>query len=309
MTHAVCVEDLYKDYRGAPALRGVSIGVKPGEIYGLLGRNGAGKTTLVKILLDIVRASSGKAAILGLPSVQSLARRAVGYLPEDHRFPEYRTGEGLLHYYATLSGIGATRRNAQVPELLKLTGLSDAGKRKIRTYSKGMKQRLGLAQALVHDPRVIFLDEPTDGVDPVGRAQIRDLLMKLKNQGITIFLNSHLLSEVERLCDRVGIMEKGKLVREGTVEALTRGACLFTVATLPAPDEATRLLLQPFAISVREVNGAWEMELSGDEKIDAVIDLLRARQISVRSLASKRLTLEEVFLEAVDNKSKSGGAA
>jgi ABC-2 type transport system ATP-binding protein len=291
------------------ALRDVSLELPASRIVGLLGRNGAGKTTLVKILLDIVRPTRGASAIRGVPTRSPAARRAVGYLPEDHRFPEYRTGEGVLQYYAALSGLSASQRVTRVPEMLKLCGLTDAARRKVRTYSKGMKQRLGLAQALVHDPQVLFLDEPTDGVDPVGRAQIRDLLKQLKQQGKTIFLNSHLLSEVERICDRVGILEKGQLVREGSLEALTRGGSFYTLVTAPALDETARAALLEVAVSVTEADGAYQIELHSDGDIDRVIDLLRARQISVRGLSSKRLSLEEVFLDAVDNGVASSGSS
>ncbi|MCY3021832.1 MAG: ABC transporter ATP-binding protein [Planctomycetota bacterium] len=308
---AIAVEDLHKTYgsgsRAVVALEAVNLAVAAGEIYGLLGCNGAGKTTLVKILLDIVRPTRGRTTVLGVSTRSAAARRPVGYLPEDHRFPDYRSGAGLLDYYAALSGVNAQTRRKRIPELLKLTGLADAAQRKVRTYSKGMKQRLGVAQALVHEPRVLFLDEPTDGVDPVGRAHIRDILRQLKGQGMTIFLNSHLLSEVERLCDRVGILEKGKLVREGTLEALTRGAILFALTTVPPLDEALRQALLEIAVSARQVAGGCEVELRSDADLDRVIDLLRARGVSIRSVASKRLSLEDVFLQAVDK--GAGGPA
>ena len=216
---AIRVESVSKRYgRGAKAvdaLRGASLAVRDGEIFGLLGRNGAGKTTLVKILLDIVRPSAGGASLLGRPVRDPGARHEVGYLPEDHRFAEYQTAESALDFYAMLSGVPRSLRRRRVPELLAMVGLGKDARRKIRGFSKGMKQRLGLAQALLHEPRVLLLDEPTDGVDPVGRAEIRDVLLQLKNEKRTVFLNSHLLSEVERLCDRVAILERGQVVREG----------------------------------------------------------------------------------------------
>ncbi len=303
---AVAVENISKTYgtgAGAiQALRGVTIRVAPGEIYGLLGRNGAGKTTLVKSLLDIVRPTAGEAKILGVSSRSSSARLPVGYLPEDHRFPDYRTGEGVLHYYAGLSKMSAAQQRTRVPELLKLTGLAEAAQRKVRSYSKGMKQRLGLAQALANDPQVLFLDEPTDGVDPVGRAQIRDVLHNLKRQGITIFLNSHLLSEVERLCDRIGIMERGKLVREGTLETLTQSGCLYKLSTSAPLDAAARQALSEIALAITESDHAYLLELRSDADIDRIIDLLRSRQIGIRGLEGKRMSLEEVFMQVVDTK-------
>lgn len=213
---------LVKNYGSVEALRGVSLAVEPGEIYGLLGRNGAGKTTLVKILLGIVRASGGQAFLLDRPAGTVATRYRIGFLPEDHRFPEYHSGRSLLDFYGALLGLSRADRRRRIPQMLDLVGLSHRMKSKIRTYSKGMKQRLGIAQALLHDPEVLFLDEPTDGVDPVGRREIRQILLQLKERKKTIFLNSHLLGEVEMMCDRVGILEMGRLIREGGVEHLTR---------------------------------------------------------------------------------------
>ena len=305
---AIRVEDVFKRYGwrapGVEALRGVSLAVKPGEIYGLLGRNGAGKTTLVKLLLDIVRPTSGKLAVLDRPPKDPASRRPVGYLPEDHRFPDYHTGESAMHYYARLSNVPADLRRARIPELLKMAGLAEAGRRKIRAYSKGMKQRLGLAQALVHDPQILFLDEPTDGVDPVGRAEIRTILERLKGEGKTIFLNSHLLSEVERVCDRVGILEKGKLVREGTIDELTRTGCVFTVETAPPPGPEILEALKPLTVAAERTAEGLSVGLEKDSDVDRVVDLLRARGLSIRGLACKRLSLEEVFLDAVNGAKK-----
>jgi ABC-2 type transport system ATP-binding protein len=292
--------------RVVEALRGVDISVKRGEIYGLLGRNGAGKTTLVKVILGIVRPTSGSASILGRPSRSPASRRPVGYLAEDHRFPEYRSGADTLDFYARLSSVPASTRRARRPDLLKLVGLAEAARRKVRSYSKGMKQRLGLAQALFHDPEVLFLDEPTDGVDPVGRSEIRDLLLKLKGQGKTIFLNSHLLSEVEQVCDRVGIIENGRLIREGSIEELTRIKLTYRVATVPVLDAAAGEELSRFAVSLSPGPEGFEIGLERPEDLDRAVDLLRARGFSIRALAETRLTLEEVFLKAVEG---SGPAA
>lgn len=303
MTFAVLVEDVSKRYgrqgRAVQALAGVSLEVAPGSIYGLLGRNGAGKTTLVKILLDIVRPTSGRAELLGRSVGDPAARRPVGYLPEDHRFPEYQTARNALWFHAMLSGVDRSTRRRRVPELLDVVGLTAAADKKVRTYSKGMKQRLGLAQAMVHDPSLLFLDEPTDGVDPVGRAEIRDVLVRLKDGGKTVFLNSHLLSEVERLCDRVGILESGRLVREGTLEHLTRSARAVTLITSPPPDAGLWESLRAVATSIEPVEGGVEVGLAADEDVDRVVDLVRGRGVSIRALVPKRFSLEEVFLQAV----------
>jgi len=295
---ALEVRDLRKAYGPVRALEGVTLSVGKGEIYGLLGRNGAGKTTLVKILLSIVRPSSGEARLLDRPVSDPAARERVGYLPEDHRFPDYHTAESALDYYGALSGVPGDERRRRIPELLKRMELTDAASRKIRTYSKGMKQRLGLAQALLHDPDVIFLDEPTDGVDPVGRKQVRELLLDLKTRGKTIFLNSHLLSEVELICDRVGIMEKGRLVKEGTVESLTARANVFEVRVEGPVDAAWPELLALVPGASRS-GDLLALPLGEGKSVDPVIDLLRAKGVSVRGVSEKRRSLEDIFIDTV----------
>ena len=206
----IVTENVVKRFGKITALKGVSLTVERGEIFGLLGQNGAGKTTLIKILLGIIRKTEGEAALLDRPAGTASVRRRVGYLPEDHRFPDYHTGASLLDFYGALLDVPARVRRKRIPAILELVGLKGRMHYKIRTYSKGMKQRLGVAQALLHDPDVIFLDEPTDGVDPVGRREIRDLMQTLKAEGKTIFLNSHLLGEVELICDRVAILQQGR---------------------------------------------------------------------------------------------------
>jgi ABC-2 type transport system ATP-binding protein len=295
---AIEVSDLTKTYGDVRALQGVTIRVGTGEIYGLLGRNGAGKSTLVKILLSIVRKTGGSARLLDRDVPHAASRRQVGYLPEDHRFPEYHTGVSALDFYGALSEMPRADRRRRIPELLERMGLADARDRKIRGYSKGMKQRLGLAQAILHDPDVILLDEPTDGVDVVGRMQIRDLLLELKSRGKTIFLNSHLLSEVERLCDRVGILEGGKLVREGTVAELTKTQNLYAIKT-EGPVDAALEALRKLAPDVRRTAEGVELSLPDPKNLDRAIDLLRSAGVGVRGVTEKRFSLEEVFREAI----------
>jgi ABC-2 type transport system ATP-binding protein len=290
--------DLRKNYRRIEALRGVSLSVRQGEIYGLLGQNGAGKTTLIKILLGITRGWQGEAKLLGEPAGVAHVRKQVGYLPEDHRFPDYHTGYSLLDFYGQLLGVPHAKRKSRIPEMLETVGLRERMNTKIRGYSKGMKQRLGIAQALLHDPEVIFLDEPTDGVDPLGRRHIREMLLHLKAQGRTIFLNSHLLGEVELICDRVGILQKGEMVREGNIAELTRQQGVFVIGLAPGQTlpvaELEHLGYQTAAHGER-----WELYLSDSQSIDPVIDLLRSRGLSIRHLIEKRQTLEELFLETV----------
>ncbi|MCH7705405.1 MAG: ABC transporter ATP-binding protein, partial [Planctomycetes bacterium] len=219
---AVDLIDVRKTYRKTvQALRGVNVQVGRGEIFGLLGPNGAGKSTLVKIMMTVVRADHVLGTILGRPIGNRGKLARIGYLPENHRFPGYLTGAQLLDHYAALAKVPRARRRESAPRLLERLGLSRWANTRVREYSKGMMQRLGLAQALMNDPDLLILDEPTDGVDPVGRREIRELLVEMKQSGKTVFLNSHLLSELEMVCDRVAILVDGLVARQGTLSELT----------------------------------------------------------------------------------------
>lgn len=290
--------NLRKHYGRIEALRGVSLQVERGEIFGLLGQNGAGKTTLIKVLLGIAWKTAGDAFLLGEVSGAVGVRKRVGYLPEDHRFPEYHTGWSLLNYYGKLMGMPRRPRQHRAAELLELVGLTERRRYKVRTYSKGMRQRLGLAQAILHDPDVIFLDEPTDGVDPVGRREIRAVMARLKEQGKTLFLNSHLLGEVELVCDRVAIMRLGEIIREGDVESLTRLRGLYLLGLAPGEKFPTEDVAK-HGYAVRAVNGLWEVALADGQTIDPVVRLLHNRGLSLRHLMEKRQTLEDEFVQTV----------
>jgi ABC-2 type transport system ATP-binding protein len=290
--------NLGKRYGRLEALKGVTLQVEKGEIYGLLGQNGAGKTTLVKVLLGIAWKSFGEARLLGAPVGQTAVRQRVGYLPEDHRFPDYHTGRSLLDFYGKLMGVPRPERRRRADELLELVGLAERGRTKVRTYSKGMKQRLGIAQAILHRPEVIFLDEPTDGVDPVGRREIRAIMQRLKEEGKTIFLNSHLLGEVELICDRVAILQRGQVIREGAVEALTRLRGLYVLGL--APGEAfPEGEVAGLGYQVRRNGDGWEVGLADGQTIDPVVKLLHARGLNLRHLVEKRQTLEDLFVQTV----------
>lgn len=294
----IATNDLAKNYGRIRALKGVSISVEKGEIYGLLGQNGAGKTTLIKVLLGITYGWQGQAAVLGEAAGNVKVRQRIGYLPEDHRFPEYHTAHSLLDYYGQLLSLPRVERQRRIPELLELVGLKDRMHYKIRTYSKGMKQRTGVAQAMLQDPELIFLDEPTDGVDPVGRREIREVMQRLKDRGTTIFLNSHLLGEVEKVCDRVGIMQKGVMIREGTVEDLTRQKGMFTLGLAPG-EELPAAELNQMGYQFRKYADLWDIALTEDQGIDPVVDLIRARGLRLRHLVERRQSLEDLFIEAV----------
>ena len=219
---AIDLRSVTKVYRGrVHALQGIALHVRRGEVFGLLGPNGAGKSTLVKILMTVVRPTRADGSLLGQPIGHKPTLRRVGYLPENHRFPRYLTGRQTLEFFAALSKVDRATRLRRGTELLETVGMRDWADARVSTYSKGMMQRIGLAQALVHDPDLVLLDEPTDGVDPVGRRDILDVLGRLREQGKTVFVNSHALSELETICDRVAILVRGRVARQGTIDELT----------------------------------------------------------------------------------------
>ena len=303
MHHVVSTRELEKHYGLLRALGGVSLDVEPATVFGLLGQNGAGKTTLIKILLGMLAPTSGSAHLLGRPVGSVAARRDVGYLPEDHRLPEYHTGPSLLDVYGGLQGLPRQERRRRAAELLERLGLAGREKLRIRGYSKGMKQRLGLAQALLHRPSVLFLDEPTDGVDPVGRKQIRDLLLAERARGVTIFINSHLLGEVEQLCDRVAILRKGRLAVVGTVAEVVGAKTSWLVAfdrPLTADHHWNSARLAPAGSS-----GLWRLQLEAAVGIDRFLEEARGHGLHLRHLEQERGTLEEIYLQLAD----AGGAS
>jgi ABC-2 type transport system ATP-binding protein len=296
----VATRNLAKAYGRIEALKGVTLDVRRGEIFGLLGQNGAGKTTMVKILLGITRATMGEAELMGEPAGTAKVRKHVGYLPEDHRFPDYHTGYSLLEFYGSLLEVPALDRKKRIEENLELVGLKARMHYKIRTYSKGMKQRLGIAQALFHDPDVIFLDEPTDGVDPVGRKHIREILQQLKQDGRTIFLNSHLLGEVELICDRVIILNEGEIIRQGSIAELTQQQGFFILGLARGQQfPKDEVVKQGYFVTPRE-GELWEVGLRDGQSIDPLVDLLRGRGLSIRHLVEKRQTLEDLFVQTVE---------
>jgi ABC-2 type transport system ATP-binding protein len=290
---------LVKRYGRIEALKGVSLSVERGEIFGLLGQNGAGKTTLIKILLGITRPTNGTALLLDQPVGTASVRRRVGYLPEDHHFPEYNTGASLLDFYGALLELPRRERRRRIPEVLEMVGLKARMHYKVRTYSKGMKQRLGIAQSLLHEPEIIFLDEPTDGVDPVGRKHIRDMMQTLKKEGKTLFINSHLLGEVELVCDHVAILQRGLVIRQGDIATLTRQKGLFVVG-LAAGDAFPTEDLGKMGYDVTPQGDRWEVGLRDGQTIDPVVDLVHSRGLKLRHLVEKRQSLEDLFVATVE---------
>jgi len=241
--HAIDLTYVAKTYKGkVRALRGIEMRVARGEVFGLLGPNGAGKSTLVKILMTVIRPSACKGTMLGHAVGHKSTLARVGYLPEHHRFPAYLKGGQVVDFFGAMGKVPRRERRRRTGHLLELVGMSDWAKKKVGGYSKGMRQRLGIAQALVNDPQLVLLDEPTDGVDPVGRRDIRDIVARLRDERRTVFINSHLLSELEMVCDRVAILVQGTVRSQGTLDELTAGQRRYEIDILPPDEDSSRAL-------------------------------------------------------------------
>jgi ABC-2 type transport system ATP-binding protein len=271
----LAIAGLRKSYRGQEALAGIDLEVGAGELVGLLGPNGAGKSTLTKIACGLVRPSQGRAEVLGVPAGSPPARAALGYLAELFRFPGWCSAEELLRLHQRFAG--SSGGAAERAELLELVGLGDAAGKRVEAMSKGMQQRLGIAQALVGSPRLLLLDEPTSALDPVGRRIVRELLEEVRGRGVAVLLNSHLLSEVELVCDRVAIIARGKLIKAGSPEELAG----------------------PGGVEVETESGVRVFEGAGREQAPAIVaDLVTAGE-RVYRVEVRHSSLEEVYLEAV----------
>lgn len=306
--YAVDLRGLRKSYgRKIHALQGVDIHVRPGEIFGLLGPNGAGKSTLVKIMMTIVRPDAVAGTVLNRPIGDESALARVGYLPEHHRFPAYLTGRQIVEFCGAMSKVDRPTRKARATELLNRVGMGNWMNRPLSSYSKGMRQRIGLAAALVNDPLLVVLDEPTDGVDPVGRREIRDLLVAMRDEGRTVLLNSHLLSEIEVVCSRVAIMVQGRVVAQGTIDELTSSSRRYEVVIEgPPPDWCTAMatvqLLSAGSLLSAGVSGeASRLVFLGLDALGAqpIVDRLRAQQRTIVAVQAVRESLEDLFMRAV----------
>jgi len=280
------------------ALDGIDFTVRAGELFGLLGPNGAGKTTTVKIILGLTAATEGAAFIGGIPVSNPESRRRTGYLPEGHKIPNYLTARQAMAIFGRMSGMSSNDLKQRVSPLLERVGLAQWGDIRIKKFSKGMTQRLGLACALVHRPNVLLLDEPTDGVDPVGRREIRDLLREEAKNGTAVLLNSHLLSEMELTCDRAAVLRKGKVAAEGTIEELTRRTAKYQMIATPV-DESLLTMFRETGAGVERVNGHLELSVNDLEHLNALVDGLRARGGMLKELSQLRSTLEDVFVDLV----------
>jgi ABC-2 type transport system ATP-binding protein len=294
--------------RKVEALSDLNLSVPEGTIFGFLGPNGAGKTTLIKLLLGIIFPSSGSAKILGGEINDYSIKSKIGYLPENHKYPPYLSGGEVLQFFGKLSGLEGLDLNKKIDENLELVQMTKWKKSKLKTYSKGMMQRLGLAQAMLNDPKLIYLDEPTDGVDPIGRKEIRDILIELKNNNKTIFLNSHLLSEVELITDRVGILNKGKLLREGTVKELTEKKEEYKIS-VEGNIESLPAEIKQDANFTSSGGGSYSFKVVDAQGLNRILDLLRINGVIIKEMVQQKNTLEEMFISLIKESESTANAS
>jgi len=301
MAPAIEILDLEKSYlvgfwrkRPKQALRPLSLTIEEGEVFGFLGPNGAGKTTTLKLLMGLVTPTSGTARILGRSIDDPQVREHTGFLPEQPYFYDYLTAQELLTYYAQLSGVPAKDRSRRVSQMLERVGLTDAARTQLRKYSKGMLQRVGLAQAILHDPKLVFLDEPMSGLDPMGRREVRELIQQLRSEGKTVFFSTHILSDAEALCDRVGVIHQGELRGVGAVAQLisqSQGKVEIVFCGQSVPAGLTALGAEA------RVSGDMVNAVVTEQQQDAALEVLRRDHIRLISLTPVRSSLEEYYVQ------------
>ena len=298
---AIEVNGLMKYYSHGKikALDDVSLNINQGVIFSLLGPNGAGKTTLIKLLLGIAYPTRGSAKILGMDISDYKSHYKIGYLAENHKFPEFLTPNQILNYFGKMAGVDQKLLDGRIGELLELVGLGDWQKTKIKKFSKGMMQRMGIAQALINDPQLLFFDEPTDGIDPVGRREIRDLLQKLRDRGKTIFLNSHLLSEVERISDEIAILKNGKLLEKGSVQDFISVNEQYQVYFNQQQDKM-EAICKSLHIQASAEKDFFLVKVNDDQHLNQLIDELRKNQLTIRALIPRKISLEDFFIDIVE---------
>ena len=293
------LKGIHKTYRGGvKALKGVDLQVPRGCIYGLLGPNGAGKSTMVKILMTLIRKSGGEGTMLGKPIGDRSALQKVGLLPEHARFPDYLTGRQVIEFSAGLQDVPANLTRSRTDELLELVQMSDAQNRKVKGYSKGMKQRIGIAQALVNDPEIVFLDEPTDGVDPAGRRDFRVLMKKLRDEGRTIFINTHILSELEPIVDRVAILSHGEILGEGKLDDLRKTKSEYRVEFEGVLSVEGRVAMEGAGLHVE--SGLISQTTNRAADIQKVIDHLRNEDLVITKVERHEQSLEDLLMGFIE---------
>jgi ABC-2 type transport system ATP-binding protein len=302
LANAIETEGLGKTYRSFPAVRNLDLNVPQGEVFGFLGPNGAGKTTTIMMLLGNVRPTTGRATMLGRPIGDVETRRHIGFLPEKFQFHDFLTATEFLHLHGKLAGMSGAERAKRVPEALELVGLAGRADSKIHEFSKGMQQRIGLAQAILHDPDLVILDEPTSALDPIGRRDVRDIVLHLRSQGKTVLLNSHLLSEIEMTCDRVAIIKEGEVAAQGTIDELLSFSSTVEVEV--------RDMTEGAMAAVRQVAAKLKLERVPVTKFtawvrneDDIPELARAivqNGAQLLALVPRRESLEQLFVRVVE---------
>ncbi len=302
---AIETSGLRKEYGSKVAVADLSLSVQRGEIFGFLGPNGAGKTTSVKMLLGLIAPTSGAGQILGRPLSEREVRRKIGFLPEHFRFYDWLTARELLRYHGKLLGMSHAACERQIPALLDMVGLARHADQRLKTYSKGMLQRIGLAQALLNDPELVFLDEPTSGLDPIGRRMVRDVIHHLRQKGCTVFLNSHLLSEVEITCDRVAFIREGVIVRTTSLRQLARGETTVRIRAEGIRDDILSGLTQ-WGRDIRADGPHIHMVVDDEENLPAIANWIVASGARLYALAPERLSLEDLFLQIVGTSGEAG---
>jgi ABC-2 type transport system ATP-binding protein len=309
---AIEILDLQKSYmvgfwrkRPKQALYPLRLTIEEGEVFGFLGPNGAGKTTTLKLLMGLVSPTGGTAKILGMDIDDPRVKAQIGFLPEQPYFYDHLTAQELLTYYAQLSGVPARERSRRVQEMLERVGLTDAARTQLRKYSKGMLQRVGLAQAILHNPKLVFLDEPMSGLDPMGRREVREMIQQMRNEGKTVFFSTHILSDAEALCDRVAIVYRGELRGVGTIANLTsevegKVEIIFCAPTVPAA-------LTKLGVEAR-VSGDMVNAVVPEEKQDAALEILSREHLRLISLNPVRSSLEEYYVQKLRPRENGKGA-
>jgi ABC-2 type transport system ATP-binding protein len=309
---AIEILDLEKSYRVGfwrkhlkQALRPLRLTIEEGEVFGFLGPNGAGKTTTLKLLMGLVSPTGGTARILGREIDDPRVKEQIGFLPEQPYFYDYLTGEELLTYYAELSGVPAKERSRRVAAMLERVGLADSARTQLRKYSKGMLQRVGLAQAILHNPKLVFLDEPMSGLDPMGRREVREMIQEMRKEGKTVFFSTHILSDAEALCDRVAIIHQGELRGVGAVAHLTSQAqakveIIFCAPSIPAA-------LTELGVDAR-VSGEMVNAVVDQDKQDAALEILQRAHLRLISLTPVRSSLEDFYIQKLQPRENGKGA-
>ena len=302
------IKGLCKVFRGelfqesVVGLNGISLSVREGEVYGFLGPNGAGKTTTLKIMVGLNRATSGTVTLFGRDVTDPEVRQAIGYLPESPYFYDYLTAEEFLTFYGRLFGLTGPPLRNKVSELLLMVGLEGARGRSLRKFSKGMLQRAGIAQALINDPKLVILDEPMSGLDPVGRRDVRDLILRLRREGTTVFFSTHITSDVAMICDRIAILCKGEMVAEGEIDALLQTSNCVTELEWAGDAElgprCTDAMGKLGMVSTPKA-GRWVIQVTSEKGLDEAINVGRQQGLKLVSVTPRRPSLERFFMEKV----------